>query len=206
MELVLSFALFGLCTVAVNGHGRLVEPPSRNSMWRYGFSNPPNYSDNQLNCGGFSFQWNNNGGKCGVCGDPYGKSQPHVFPGKYANNIITRTYKQGQIVNVKVQITANHKGYFTFKVGNIGTPPITEEKLNHLLKIAGTTGTRYYLPEGSKSGFFDVALQLPASLICAHCVFRWWYTAGNSWGTGATGSGVGKGAQVQFSYYFELRV
>ena len=34
------------------GHGRLREPPSRGSMWRDGFSNPPNYNDNELNCGG----------------------------------------------------------------------------------------------------------------------------------------------------------
>ena len=36
----------------VHAHGRLVEPPSRSSMWRYGFSTPANYNDNQLYCGG----------------------------------------------------------------------------------------------------------------------------------------------------------
>ena len=35
------------------GHGRLVEPPSRSSMWRYGFRTPVNYDDNQLFCGGY---------------------------------------------------------------------------------------------------------------------------------------------------------
>ena len=44
-----------LClAVAVNGHGRLIEPPSRASMWRYGFDNPPDWNDNQGYCGGFS--------------------------------------------------------------------------------------------------------------------------------------------------------
>ena len=38
----------------VAGHGRLLNPPSRSSMWRVGFNNPPNYDDNQLFCGGFS--------------------------------------------------------------------------------------------------------------------------------------------------------
>lgn len=33
-------------------HGRLLEPPSRASMWRLGLPNPPNYNDNQLFCGG----------------------------------------------------------------------------------------------------------------------------------------------------------
>ena len=38
----------------VSGHGRLVEPPSRSSMWRYGFNTPHNYDDNGLNCGGLN--------------------------------------------------------------------------------------------------------------------------------------------------------
>ena len=36
------------------GHGRLVKPPSRGSMWRFGYDTPPNYNDNQLFCGGVS--------------------------------------------------------------------------------------------------------------------------------------------------------
>ena len=38
----------------VYGHGRLRNPPSRASMWREGFDNPPDYSDNQGFCGGAS--------------------------------------------------------------------------------------------------------------------------------------------------------
>ena len=37
----------------VLGHGYLQEPPSRSSMWRFGFNTPHNYNDNQLFCGGF---------------------------------------------------------------------------------------------------------------------------------------------------------
>lgn len=46
----------------VESHGRLLEPPSRSSMFRFAYSDPmliphrdiiqPNYLDNQLNCGG----------------------------------------------------------------------------------------------------------------------------------------------------------
>lgn len=53
------------------GHGRLIDPASRNAAWRYGFDTPTQVTDNELNCGGFSTQWDKNGGKCGVCGDPY---------------------------------------------------------------------------------------------------------------------------------------
>jgi len=36
-----------------DGHGRLLEPPGRSSMWRRGFNTPINYDDNQLFCGGY---------------------------------------------------------------------------------------------------------------------------------------------------------
>lgn len=61
-----------------NGHGRLIEPPSRSSAFRYGFQTPPNYNDHELYCGGFARQ-QRNGGKCGECGDPWGK-QMIMFP------------------------------------------------------------------------------------------------------------------------------
>lgn len=38
----------------VNGHGRLMNPPARNAMWRYGYPNAINYDDNELYCGGYS--------------------------------------------------------------------------------------------------------------------------------------------------------
>jgi hypothetical protein len=69
------------------GHGRLIEPPSRSTMWRsvrwpgcraaltadprYGFDTPPNYNDHESYCGGFTRQWQTNGGKCGICGDAW---------------------------------------------------------------------------------------------------------------------------------------
>ena len=33
-------------------HGRLIEPPARNSMWRIGYNTTPNYEDSELFCGG----------------------------------------------------------------------------------------------------------------------------------------------------------
>lgn len=44
-------ALMGISS-CVDGHGRLMDPPARNSMWRLGFNNPVNYNDNELYCGG----------------------------------------------------------------------------------------------------------------------------------------------------------
>lgn len=58
-------------TKPLNGHGRLIEPPSRASAWRYGFNTPHNYNDHELYCGGFTRQWVKNEGRCGVCGDAW---------------------------------------------------------------------------------------------------------------------------------------
>merc|ERR1712001_85385 len=102
----------------IQGHGRLMEPVSRASAWRRGYPNPADYNDNQGYCGGYSLQWMQYGGKCGVCGDPYGASpRNHEAPGgRYANGIIVREYRVGQIIDVQVDVTANHKGTFIFKM------------------------------------------------------------------------------------------
>lgn len=67
--------LFGILLQVIDvckGHGSLIEPPSRSSAWRFGFKTPINYDDMSLNCGGLKRQ-TKNGGKCGICGDPWGK-------------------------------------------------------------------------------------------------------------------------------------
>ncbi|KAI0218340.1 hypothetical protein LSAT2_029951 [Lamellibrachia satsuma] len=92
------------------GHGRLTDPPSRSSMWRYGFNSTPNYEDNQLYCGGFQNQWKLNDGKCGVCGDPWQGPRENEAGGKYGRGIITRRYQQNSTVVITVELTATHKG------------------------------------------------------------------------------------------------
>jgi len=43
-----------LASPAVYGHARLRDPPARTSAFHLGFPNvPPEYSDFQLNCGGY---------------------------------------------------------------------------------------------------------------------------------------------------------
>lgn len=47
-----TIVLFGYL-FCVNGHGFLLDPPQRSSLWRiYPGHFPPNYNDNALNCGG----------------------------------------------------------------------------------------------------------------------------------------------------------
>jgi alpha-amylase/alpha-mannosidase (GH57 family) len=66
----------------------------------------------------FQYQWIDHKGQCGICGDPYeGSTRNHEAPGgRYANGIIVKEYKVGQVIKVEVDITANHRGSFTFKM------------------------------------------------------------------------------------------
>ncbi|OQR72295.1 hypothetical protein BIW11_03798 [Tropilaelaps mercedesae] len=44
--------LVGVCVRNVFGHARLIEPPSRNTLWRFGYNAAPNFEDSELFCGG----------------------------------------------------------------------------------------------------------------------------------------------------------
>ena len=193
MKALFLLAVFCHLAYFVAGHGRLINPASRNAMWRFGFENPPHYTDNELNCGGFATQWRKNNGKCGVCGDPWHvKSKKYEYPGKYCNGIIAKEYTQGDEIEVEVELTSNHQGWFEFRVGDIGKPPITQAKLKYLLHLVGG-GTRFYLPRGSGNGKFKAMLKLPDELTCENCVFQWWYHCGNNWGCNKDGQcGAGK--------------
>lgn len=186
--------------IVVLGHGRLIDPASRNSAWRYGFNTPRQDTDNELNCGGFSVQWDTNKGKCGVCGDPYHFKQGealYTFPGKYANGTITRTYIEGEEIKVLVDVTSNHQGYFTFSLGKIGKPPITQEKLTYVLKQPDSGDTKWKI-NSTKNRVFEITLELPRGLTCEHCVIQWWWRVANNWGCDGSDCGMGKGQQETF--------
>ena len=59
-----------------------------------------------------------NKGKCGICGDPWGENpRQHESPGgRYANGIIVKEYRIGQVIDVDIDISANHRGSFIFKL------------------------------------------------------------------------------------------
>lgn len=94
-----------------NGHGRLIEPPSRSSAFRYGFQTPPNYNDHELYCGGFARQ-QRNGGKCGECGDAWDlpEPRPNEHGGTFGQGVVVRRYKIGGEMTIRVELTASHMG------------------------------------------------------------------------------------------------
>lgn len=67
-------------------------------------------------------QWHQNGGRCGVCGDPYNGIRENEAGGKYATGTISRHYTEGQSISVTVDVTTNHGGYFEFRLCPINNP------------------------------------------------------------------------------------
>ncbi|CAH1774521.1 unnamed protein product [Owenia fusiformis] len=185
-----------------HGHGRMIEPASRSSMWRFGYDAPINYDDNQLYCGGYVHQWEVNGGKCGPCGDPWDKPRDNEAGGEFATGTIVQQYLSGANIDIFVNITANHKGWFEFRIceNNDITKPITQKCLNTNLLRLTNGGIRYYLPDERRT-VYKVSARLPKDLTCSQCVLQWKYNAGNRWGPDIRipeGGCVGCGPQEQF--------
>ena len=115
----------------MSSHARFTEPPSRATAWRYGFDTPKDYNDNEGFCGGFAYQFEQADGNCGICGDAWlSDKKEHEAPGgKFATGTIVRTYNAGQTIQATVEVTANHAGYFTFKLcanNNVNQDPTQE--------------------------------------------------------------------------------
>ncbi|XP_071522308.1 uncharacterized protein [Panulirus ornatus] len=178
--------LMGVVRACVEGHGRLVDPPARSTMWRLGFDTPVHYNDHQLYCGGFKRQWVQNRGRCGVCGDPWDlpRPRPHEAGGTWGTGVISRVYREGQVMVATVHLTTNHLGWFEFRLCPNNEPGsfVRQKCLNkHVLSLVHQPGTRYYLKQ-SQTGLFRIPLQLPPGLTCSQCVVQWHYTTGNNWG------------------------
>lgn len=199
MQELLVFLLAMSSIALIEGHGRLRIPPARTSMWREGFNTTKNYNDAELNCGGFNFQWDYHHGKCGVCGDPWtGTHKDEVSSGIYATGIITRNYTQGQLIDVKIEITANHGGWHSFYL--CPEKNLTEECFQKYLLADQNGQTK--LPIRKTDKIIQLKLQLPPYLTCRQCVLRWKWVCGNRWGCddGYKGCCLGCG-KVQEQFY-----
>lgn len=124
-------------------------------------------------------QYGRNGGKCGVCGDPWQGPYENEAGGKYGNGIIVRNYKQGSKVEITIHISANHRGFFELKLcpNNNPTVRINHDCLNkYPLTILNGNGTRFY--PGTSVGNHVLDVLLPPDVTCTQCVIQWRYHAG----------------------------
>ncbi|XP_021921720.1 uncharacterized protein LOC110830757 [Zootermopsis nevadensis] len=199
---LLSVALLLLIMVlGSHEHGMLIDPVNRSSMWRYGFNTPANYEDNQLFCGGRSVQWDQNGGKCGLCGDNYSLKlpRPNENGGTFGTGVVVAQYRAGSIIKTTTKLTANHAGHVEFRLCPLASKKDLEtedcfEKYPLRLKDGSTS---YKIP-GKITGEIEIDLVLP-DVKCEQCVLQWTYVTGNSWGICEDGTGaLGCGPQETF--------
>ncbi|XP_074596056.1 uncharacterized protein LOC141851240 [Brevipalpus obovatus] len=196
--LVIFYSLFTSIPM-VNSHGRLFEPPARSSMWRFGFPTYPNYEDSELFCGGIKVQWQDNGGKCGVCGDAYNGKRSHETGGMNARNITTRVYHPGSVIDVVVDMVTNHGGRFKFQMcwRDSFDQPETEECFETLNLTDGSDSVS--INNRPRGGVFAYPIQLPPNRTCERCVFRWDWKSANNWGKCQNGKyEVGCGPQETY--------
>ena len=195
----------------VSGHARLVEPPSRASMWRFGFSTPHDYDDTNGNCGGFNTLWRVNGGKCGLCGDAFNAEvKEHEAPGgKFATGTIVREYTMGQTIDVSVEVTANHRGSFTFRLCRAPSAEQdpSQECLDQHLLTTGSNGEQEWVLNSDSNKMYDLQVDLPQDYECQRCVLQWTWRAANNWGRCEDGSGaIGCGRQEHFRACADINI
>jgi len=175
---------------SVIGHGYMVKPPGRVSAWRAGFNTPPNYNDNQMYCGGFTNQWKVEGGKCGICGDPWnGRRESEAPGGRYATGTIVAQYSEGQVIDIDIRVTTNHAGWFEFKLcenNNIYQDSDQSCFDKHLLEFTDGSTRVHVGPMGpAGKGIFSYQVKLPQGVTCEQCVIQWHYNGGQNWGCDA---------------------
>lgn len=208
LELLVTLALIFNCVLEISSHGMVLNPVGRGSRWKVDRTAPVNYDDNGSNCGGFSNQWSSQGGKCGICGDPYQSQRPrmHELGGLIGvSGVVVATYNKSSTIEVTVRITANHLGYFVFDLCNLDNEPESDECFTRNKVITFDGKNEYAI--GSAVGDYQVLLTLPKNLKCQHCVLRWTYVAGNNWGWCADGSGrLGCGPQENFRTCSDIKI
>jgi len=203
--------LFSCVFASALGHGRILEPPGRSS-YRLLTDDPnidqslvvPNWNDNQLFCGGFQTQVSN-GYKCGICGDDYTQPRPrdNEWNGRFGSSgIIPRTFEQGDVIDLHLDITAHHQGFFEFKICKMELSHFTENAAcfdsdDSIMTLED--GNQQWDVTGGSTGHYYGKVRLPEDLSCDHCVIQWRYHAGNTWACDENGNcGTGVGPQEEF--------
>ena len=142
-----------------------------------------------------------NAGLCGLCGDAYDDPQPRAneLGGQYGLGVISANLTSGQEVEIEVELTVYHKGYFQFRLcpHNRKDRPVAQTCLDKHLLSLDSGGYNYYPTPPENEGRYNIKYRLPDDLSCELCVLQWRYVAGNNWGKCNNGTeGIGCGPQV----------
>merc|ERR1712215_308161 len=127
---------------------------------------------------------------------------------------ITRTMRWVEsvgYVDVAVEVTTNHRGFFMFRLcpnNDIMQDPEQDCFDQHVLEmeLEHGMGTQRFITSWDR-GYWNSTVILPADMTCSQCILQWTYTAGNDWGTCANGTeAVGCGPQEQFRACADIEI
>lgn len=171
-------------------------------MWRFeseypDLKDPKNYDDNSLNAGGPAVVRANYPDRAyGFCGDDFADPTPrdHESGGKYGRypelgiKAVAKCYPPGSDIDIVIQVTAHHLGYFQFNLCVPGEGNNEDEACftnGYLLEQSNGQGPKYTLPN---QGAIDYTMtyKLPENVVCdgnSRCVLRWYWETGNTVGT-----------------------
>ncbi|PBC33820.1 hypothetical protein APICC_03207 [Apis cerana cerana] len=183
-KFLLIIFLIGIYFSEIQGRGLMLDPISRSSAWRKGFSVEPNYNDHELLCGGIDIQYGQNAGRCGECGDDYAipRPRPNENGGLYGTGVIVKRYKTNQVINVKLKLTKNHLGTFKFNLCPLNeTFHLETEQCFNQYPLKLVNQYNYDFPVPNLKTEFDITVRIP-NITCKQCVFRWTYNAENNFG------------------------
>lgn len=161
-----------------------------------------------------NFKW-----RAGVCGDEVGKPQDHMRyergksgkPGKfYFGGQITRTFAEGSIMPVEINLVAHHNGFIELHVcdiskcgGFMSEACFKKGHCRHLRRAKNKSCDsgmdkkcgpidpkfphRWYLPctnvpenVQERHGGPKMTWQLPSNFTCKHCVLHWFWSTANT--------------------------
>lgn len=183
---VLAAAVVATQVIGAMCHGYLAEPKARNVVHN------SNYCPHCLSAGGVGATYA--GGRTwpktlhGVCGDPAKGPLDHEAGGKFATKKITGVYKRGQVVALRIKLTAPHGGRFSFGVCRVPDGAdaaaerraVTQQCLDANRLINTDNGTPYWWLGKQGAGEYTMRFKLPAGIVCKRCVLQWHYETGNS--------------------------
>ena len=128
-------------------------------------------------------QWISYGGLCGTCGDPFQqRPRDNEAGGKYASGLITRLYRSGETIPITIDLTANHGGYFEFRLCPVEKRRVRAtrecfDKYPLVITSQLKPDIKYWIEDRGMQGHVKLEVKLPPLLSCKHCVLQWrWWT------------------------------
>ena len=139
-------------------------------------------------------------GRHGACGDDMTQPYPRMFEGGGAfyhlnGGFRITSYAQGSTITIKMYVSANHGGYWTFKLcpvpDSLADVSTTAENTIVTQQCFDATILQLVSPKGNGNAWFidpgqtcpftpTITAQLPAGVTCKRCVLQWHWVTANS--------------------------